>query len=211
MALSMGLQPADVGMAQMNTDIETRTERNIESAVRHARKSNQHLFVAGYQAAKVYGSYEQAATAEIATRAGRSVSTVQSWVDAYRCFIACYEIDRTLAKALRRSLTMTHFKRMYDAAVKYKMEADQQLYFLSLMMANKANGENYGPDELTREIEVAARYAGLEPDKAVDWRWHFTRMEKPLQTLLSFDGKLPEPVRRWANMGLAIGGEWRNS
>lgn len=177
-------------------DAETRAERNIDSAARHAQQSSRHLFIAGYQAAKIYGLYQVDATREIAARTGRSVTAVQNWVYAYRCFVSCLQVDLQLARKLRRALTMTHFQRMYAISEKHNLTGDQQCYFLSLMIVNKTKGEPYGPDTLEQEIDIDLRYAGLKPDRAVDWRYHWSRLQKPLELLASFDGELPEEVKR---------------
>ena len=177
-------------------DIETITERNIASAVIHAASSNRELWQAAYQSSKVYGRYEEHATKEIARRAGRSVAAVQSWVEAYRAFALCYQANPCATRKLRRTLTLTHFRRIYAFHTKYELTADQCLYFLSLMTISKANGENYGPDALEQEIDTDLRYGGLKPDVGVDWHYHWDRLRKPLEILASFDGELPQEIKQ---------------
>ena len=178
------------------TDIETTTDRNIESAASHAQSGNRHLWIAAYQSAKVYGRHEEHATKEIARRAGRSVAAVQSWVEAYRAFILCYEADKNLTRNLRRILTLTHFRRIYNLHVRHGLTADQCLYFLSLMTVARESGECYGPDAMEQEIDTDMRYAGIKPDAGVDWQYHWSRLRKPLEIIASFDGELPADIKR---------------
>jgi len=181
-------------------DIETIADRNIESAVKHARLADGHKFVAGYQAAKVYGLYQEAATNEIARQSGRSVSAVKNWVHAYRCFASCLAVNYELAKTLRRELSMTHFQVMYDLGEKYSLHPETQIFQLAMIWNYKNTGDTYGPDVLRQEIEAAT------PDqRAASWKWHLTRIlgddGKNMERLLSFDGELPDRVKRWARLG----------
>lgn len=176
---------------------ETTTERLIDSAVRHVQDSNRNLWVTAYQASKVYGLYEDYATSAIAHRAGRHVSTVKSWVNAYRCFAACLVLGCETAKRLRRELSITHFRAAYELGQKYELSTSTQLRYLSIVADYKAEGLRWSVDQLTQEIE-----ADRLNQKAVDWRWHFNRaVGQDMAALLSFDGQLPVTVKRWAQLG----------
>ena len=172
---------------------EEQTEARIDSAAKHAKRSNSELFVAGYQAAKVYGLYEEAATEEIARRAGRSRGAVQNWVYAYRCFSNIAQVNLQAAKDVRRNLTMTHFREMYQLAEKYEIEPRAQLRYLITIYLRKIQEQTYGPEILVQE--VLTDYGDQE---AANWKWYIPRIDKPITALGSFGSELPPALYAWA-------------
>lgn len=185
-------------------DAEIITERRIESAARHARESNRHLFVAGYQAAKVYGLYQEAATAEIARRAGVREESVRHWVYAYRCFAGMFQVDLDFARLFRREFTMTHFQEMQEAAEKYDIPPADQMKIFYDLWGHKKGGDRWSVVSLQMLIDAYLVERKKKKQSAVNWEYHFKRLKKPLEILKSFDGELPAPVRRWIAEGLRL-------
>jgi len=182
---------------------EAKTDHCIESAVRHARASNTELWPAAYQASKVYGLYQEAATNEIARQAGRSRGAVQKWVYGYRCFVSCLQVNYELARKYRRAYTLSHFAVMYELSVRYDLKPQHMLYYFGVLSQHKDNGDAWSVEVLSKEIESG------QWKRAADWRWYVPRINNYIEALLTFDGELPEDVKAWAQEWTKIGGEWR--
>ena len=170
---------------------EARTEAAIDSAVQHAKAGDRELWIAAYQANKVYGLYQDNATNEIAKRAGRSISTVKNWVNAYRCFSSCLALEYELTRWSRRELSITHFRIMYEMAQRYSLPPSAQLVHFYTILGYKRTGSPYSVEILKQEIE-----ATKPEQKAVDWHYWFERVRNPLEKLASFDGELPPEIKR---------------
>ena len=174
-------------------------DRRIASAVKHAQESNKHLFIAGYQAAKVYGLFQEHATNEIARQAGKSRSAVRNWVYGYRCFQGILSVNCNLAKHYRRTFSLSHFTAMYELAQKYNLDAKVQLYYFGIPQDYLHNGQPHSVDVLRQEIDADRNWKG-----AVDWRWYMKRLKSGVFALLTFDSELPERVKDWAREGEQI-------
>ena len=182
---------------------EARTDRCIESAVRHANASSLELWPAAYQASKVYGLYKEAATSEIARQAGRSRGAVQKWVYGYRCFTACLQVNYELTKHYRRTFSLSHFATMQELSVRYDLKPQHMLYYFGVLSQYHKNGDAWSVEVLSKEIESG------QWKRAADWRWYVPRIDNYISALLTFDGELPDEVKTWAQAWRVIGGEWR--
>ena len=171
-------------------------DRCIASAARHAQESNNHKFIAAYQAAKVYGMFQEDATNEIARQAGKSRSAVRNWVYGYRTFITILSVNCKLAKDYRREFSLSHFTAMYELSQKYGLDAKVQLYYFGILQDYKNNEQPYSVDVLRQEIDADRNWKG-----AVNWLWYAKRLMTNVSALLTFDDELPDDVKEWAKQG----------
>jgi len=188
------------------TDIETRTDRNIESIAYHYDNANRDLWICAYQAHKVYGLYEEYATRNIAERTHRSLSSVKNWVNAYRCFVSCLALEYRPTILLRRELSLTHFRVMYELAQKYGLSTEKQRYFFGVMLGYKQTGEIASVEALRREVEAVCK-----DSDPIDWQWHFKRLTGgSLDALASFNGHSPADVHAWTMEGRRLREKYSN-
>jgi hypothetical protein len=146
---------------------EGRVDRDIERAVWYSRSSDRNLWRAAYHAYRVVGSYIQAATQQIADQAGRNVSTVESWAHAYEMFISMFGLNAENAKNMRRTLTVSHFSKMWAEKRKYEIPMPASESYLAQMVAYKANSQPYSVAALEREIQ--GHYDMLGDRPVITW------------------------------------------
>jgi len=175
-------------------DIECEIARDLERAKAHKSRENRERWVLALIASRTVGRRIPGLTVELARICGLTApDAVEHWAKAWRMYRILKRVTgRWNANVLRRELTVSHFYVIFDLGHKYKMSIMEIETYLMLMLDNKAVREERWSVDVLR-TEVSADY----PDgKAVDWRYHWTRLRRPLEQLASFDGELPDEIKR---------------
>lgn len=185
------------------TDVEAATERDIHFAIQAARKSDISIWVAGFWAARVVGTYQYDGTKAIADRCGKSTSTVENWAHAYwlydefRIRFGVISVGsnagRRFTRALqnlRKSLSPSHFWTAWELRGKYELTDAATLRHLQQMLDYKENGDPYSTDVLRQEVETEKNGGGAT------WKWWMPRVTSMIESVLRITD-LPREWKEW--------------
>ncbi len=181
---------------------EASTEREIARCVKAVRASDKCLWVAGYWAARVVGTYAEYGAQAIAIQAGRSPSSVENWAHAWEMYdnlrkFGCNSepvVNRAFIRSLqnmRRELSPCHFWTAWELKRKYKLKDRQILRFLQMMLDYRADEKSHSVETLRREIESEFGKGGAT------WDWYRPRVKTMVVNLIAGEDT-PDDVRAWA-------------
>ena len=121
------------------------------------------------------------ATRQLADVCGLSaVDAVEHWAKAWRL----YRVIRFMADVAdlyRDEFSVSHFYKMWDLGHRYKIPIKKIIKYFGTLLAHKEIGDKWSVSVL--EMLVDADYGTGNP---VNWRYHWTRIDKPMTALGSF-------------------------
>lgn len=175
------------------TDIELSLYHHIEQAVANRRRSNAAMWRCAFHAHRVVGSGIEGATRELADRAGVTPEAVYRWQRGYRMWLEIAVVDYDTAKDLRRTLTVTHFAKMYDERQRYQIPTLAAESYLSQLVVYQAEEKPHSVAVLSAEI--AADHRQVDGPVIEPWEQHRDAFRSRLQSALLWRD-VPEPVAR---------------
>lgn len=182
------------------TDIETIIEHHIDQAVSASRAADKNLWIAGCHAARIVGKYKVNATAEIASRAARDVSTVENWAHAYQLYTELKGSESTPnLRALRQILTISHFAAAWEMKRKYGYDNKKVMAYFALLLQHKQAGQSYSVNAMQQEIEAGENKGGT----GITWDWLMPRVQNIYATMQAMNGTLPQDVKDWLDLAPA--------
>jgi len=140
------------------------------------------------------------ATRQLADVCGLSaVDAVEHWAKAYRLYRVMFryesEADNKYSDWFMGVLSVSHFYTMWELGHKHRLKIWEIFNYFYTLIGHKISGHSWSVAAL--KAEVGADYPS---GNVVNWRWHWDRLERNIDALLTFGGELPVAVRALARM-----------
>ena len=175
-------------------------ERYFERALYHQERSGRHRWVLAIIANKVVGMRD-GMTMQLAQVCGLSApDAVEHWAKAHDLYTRIRYVSAYAAHKFRDEFTVSHFYVMADLESKYEMSITKVISHFRVLLTYKESGDSWSVATLRAEVDAQEN----KDPKPINWRWHWVRVEKHMQELLSFDGELPVVVRAIARMYVGV-------
>ena len=164
------------------TDPEVLTETDIDRVVSASRRSDGNLWVAGFYAARVVGTYAEAGTREIADRTGKDPSTVENWAHAWDLYNEIRNgINSGTARTLRKTLTLSHFSNAWELRRKYDLSLEVITDHLEQIVIYREQGHKWSSEALRQEVDAQEDKTGNVPT----WNYYAPRLNTMCTNILA--------------------------